>query len=103
VTAYERGADFERKVKDDLMVRSWFAVRSAGSHGKVDILAYHETYALFIQCKKDGAFSPKEKKELLRLAKKHSAVPLLADKHCGAIRYRIVNKDRTGFFDHFSP
>ncbi len=92
----KRGARFENEVKDDLEARGWYAVRSAGSHGVTDVLAYHMGTALFVQCKKGGDFPPGERHELLYAARKHNAIAIMADKReRGVIRYRRLLTDHT--------
>ena len=94
MTNYDRGAAFERKVKADLISKGWFAVRSAGSHGAVDVIAHHKSFTLFVQCKSDGVLSLKERKKLQRLAKKHGAAPILADKReRGVIAYIFLGQN----------
>jgi hypothetical protein len=39
VTAYRRGADFERRVKARLEERGWTVFRTAGSHSPADLIA----------------------------------------------------------------
>lgn len=103
MTNYQKGANFERKVKADLIAKGWCAVRSAGSHGVLDILAHHKKFALYVQVKTDGAFPPKERRELMRLAKKHGAAPILAVKPARGdpIRYWLI--DRKGESRAFEP
>lgn len=49
---YVRGAAFERQVKAYLEAQGWFAIRAAGSHGLVDVLAIRpDNVVHFIQCK----------------------------------------------------
>jgi len=102
VTNYDRGANFEREVVNDLLKMGLYAQRSAGSHGAVDVLAYCAKIGLFIQCKKHGVFPPGERYELFELAKKHGAIPILAHKKVrGRITYlRLAAGD---VYDYFSP
>jgi Holliday junction resolvase len=66
---YARGANFERDVKRDLEGKGYFAIRSAGSHGAVDIVAFGPKHPVwFIQAKIHGTMSPAERKELYRFA-----------------------------------
>lgn len=99
---YDRGADFEREIKKDLIGKGWAAVRSAGSHGDIDVLAYHMGVALFVSCRKHGVLSPAERRALVRLADGHNAIPLLADKRKrGVIAYRRPAQD--GKYEPFDP
>lgn len=79
-TNYQRGADFERKVRDHLMfdLDATYVVRSAGSRGIADLVAFFQGIdseydngpAVFpqvwlVQVKRDGKITP-EDLELLR-------------------------------------
>lgn len=80
-TNYQRGADFERKVRDHLMfdLDACYVVRSAGSRGIADLVAFFpSTEAIeydsapiyvpqvwLVQVKRDGKITP-EDLELLR-------------------------------------
>ena len=102
MTHYDSGADFEREVKADLEARGYYAVRAAGSHGKVDVLAYHMGIALFIQCKKGGVFPKEERLSLVHVAKEHNAVPVLAQRIRGdSIWYHRLLSD--GVRESFEP
>lgn len=78
MTKYRKGARFELEVRDILQEDDWVAIRSAGSHGIIDILAVKVDTKWFIQCRTSGNLSPKEREELITLAKKHKAIPVLA-------------------------
>ena len=94
MTNYQKGAAFEREVKADLIAKGWCAVRSAGSHGEIDVLAHHKQFALYVQCKKDGVLPTAERKELMRLAEKHGASAILADKReRGFIAYTFLGRN----------
>jgi Holliday junction resolvase len=92
LTNYANGAAFEREVKADLIAKGWAAVRSAGSHGAIDVMAYHRGAALFVQCKRTGIFPPEERAALVHAAHEHGAIPILAHKKLrGIITYlRVV-------------
>ena len=52
MTHYRKGTDFERRVKHELEDAGWFVVRSAGSHGPVDLVAIRAgSPTMLIQCK----------------------------------------------------
>lgn len=53
-------------------------IRSAGSKGKLDILAFKPGQILAIQCKINGILPPSERAEVLRLAGVLGAVPVVA-------------------------
>lgn len=49
---YRKGTDFERVVKYYLEGEGYFVVRSAGSHGPVDLVAMKaDTPTMLVQCK----------------------------------------------------
>ena len=75
---YGKGARFEIVVRDILLEDDWVAVRSAGSHGIIDVLAIKQDTKWFIQCRTRGNLSGSERDELVALAKKHNAIPILA-------------------------
>jgi len=55
MNAYRKGANFERKVKKLFEEAGFGVVRSAGSHGKGDLLI--KELSLFVQCKALKSFS----------------------------------------------
>ena len=75
---YRKGAKFEIDVRDILLEADWVAVRVAGSHGVIDVLAVNRDEKWFIQCRTRGNLSGDERAELVALAKKHNATPILA-------------------------
>lgn len=76
---YEAGRRFEYRVINKLRGLGWECLRSAGSHTKVDIVAWSTTKnkVLFIQCKKDGALLPADKSILVSYSTS-TVVPILA-------------------------
>ena len=94
MTRYSRGADFERKVKADLQANGWFVVRSAGSHGPVDLIAQAPGPSIaWIQCKRDGKMSGRDQTDIINLAKAFDAIPILAYKDNG-VCYSELFADR---------
>lgn len=92
---YRLGTSFEHRVILALTKAGYHCVRSAGSHGVVDIVAllmdngvglYGWGHAL-VQCKRSGALPPLERKALLSVAARTGATPVLA---------RMPPKKRTG-------
>lgn len=73
--AYARGAAFERTIVEHVRGFGWFAVRSAGSHGLVDVLAIDQNGGPhFIQCKTGKAkMSKKEWNALCVLGDQYRA------------------------------
>lgn len=86
---YARGAQFERKVKDYLESKGFYAVRAAGSHGLTDVIAIAPlkylledmgAVILFIQCKTGKAtMSKADRIKLHDEAIRHSALPYLVE------------------------
>ena len=70
MTRYNTGADFEREVRKHLAYNGYEIMRSAGSKGKVDLVAFKPGQVLFVQCKhtEDGYLLPLERRELLRIS-----------------------------------
>lgn len=96
---YRKGARLENEVKDILLADDWAAVRAAGSHGIIDVMADKYGEVWFIQCRKGGYLSPEERSELIALAEKHKATPILAYKSKGDIIFEEI-KSRVPTF-HF--
>lgn len=92
MTNYSRGADFERAVKADLELAGWVAIRAAGSHGIMDLVACRRgslISPLLVQCKLDGKMGPADRRELARVAYEAGAVPVMASRpRRGKILYR---------------
>jgi Holliday junction resolvase len=98
-TNYQRGADFERTVRDALYGEhgAKLVVRAAGSHGKADLVAFFEPeegfvgrkgrtedimravpVAWLVQVKKDGLLPKAEREELIAIANETATEPYLA-------------------------
>lgn len=97
-TQYARGADFERKVRDELMhdYEAVYVTRSAGSRGIVDLVAFFQATDLqieveeneyemvaspevwLVQCKRDGRINDEDRELLLSLAAETGCTPVLA-------------------------
>ena len=79
---YIAGANFERRVKKHLESAGWACVRSAGSHSPADLTCHFGVFGicivLLVQCQLDKNFSREKKMELVELAKKINAYPLLS-------------------------
>lgn len=100
MVGYRKGASFENQVKDVLIDDDWFAIRSAGSHSIIDVLALKVDEKWLIQCRTNGNLSNKERKELITLAEKHKATPILAYKsRDGIVFQEIKSKIPTFHFE----
>jgi len=91
LTSYSKGASFERKIKKILEAKGMFVVRSAGSKGPVDPVAFNKKYDGYlphlheqlvspwlIQVKMLGKVRGEELGILTRLAMEYGALPVLA-------------------------
>ena len=86
---YALGATFERRVKKQLEDAGYFVVRSAGSKGQLDLVAFGDGRTLFIQCKR-ARLTSGEWAALAALADRLGAIPILADR----VGLWILNKPR---------
>jgi len=60
MTNYQRGTRLERLARDSLRRNGYTVVRSAGSKGKIDLVAWNGECVRMIQVKAKGALSAKE-------------------------------------------
>ncbi|MEM3845057.1 MAG: hypothetical protein QXU98_05090 [Candidatus Parvarchaeota archaeon] len=65
---YINGANRERRIMKKLESEGWYCIRSAGSHGVVDIVALRyssigKPYVRLIQSKKTGYLTPYEEEK----------------------------------------
>jgi Holliday junction resolvase len=91
------GADFERAVKRHLEGKGYFVIRSAGSHGPVDLAAWPlgDGKVVFVQCKRNGSMGPGEREALLDAAGQCGADAVVADKPSrGAMRFTLLERRR---------
>jgi len=80
---YKRGYAFELRVRKFLESIGFFVIRSAGSHGVADLLAFKRGESkrpLMIQCKTDGNISSNERKELWNIAQECNCDAVIASK-----------------------
>ncbi len=96
---YAKGAKLENQVREILEEDGWVAVRSAGSHGVIDVLGVKQNEKWFIQCRVNGNLSQDERVELINLAVEHSAIPILAYKQKANIIFEEIKLLRPTF--HF--
>jgi len=61
MSAYSKGANFERRVRGYLQEIGFVVFRSAGSHTPADLIALKAGEVLLVQCKLDGKISPTER------------------------------------------
>jgi hypothetical protein len=78
---YRGGADFEREVRHHLEAEGYEVIRSAGSKGKADLVAFKVGEFLVVQCKRNGICPPAERIEVQRLASLiPGAIPVVASR-----------------------
>ncbi len=85
MTAYRRGADFERRVRADLQDQGWFVLRSAGSRGGFDLIALRPDGAggcevRLIQCKVTSRLPRARRRYLAQVASRVGASAWLASR-----------------------
>lgn len=80
---YRLGRALEYSVRDALRKLGMWANRMPASKGIVDVMAYLNGLALFIQCKRGGALPWKEWNDLVSEAEKYGAVAILAERETG--------------------
>jgi Holliday junction resolvase len=101
-SGYVKGTKFENEVKDILIADDWEAVRAAGSHGIVEIMAVKYGVIWFIQCRLRGNITEDERLDLIARATKHKAVPILA--HKVRLSKSVSGKKRTSVvFEEIKP
>lgn len=50
---YKNGVVFERQVMEYYRRKGFYVLRSAGSHGAVDVVAFNERNTILVQCKQE--------------------------------------------------
>jgi Holliday junction resolvase len=102
------GRTYERAVKQFLTTMGFFVVRSAGSHGLVDIIAVNLDKVLFIQCKLKAAPGNEELNDLYDLSRKYGAIPTIAIGPRPSNMFRITAKNtryrrRSAILEKYCP
>lgn len=88
-----QGANFELQIMHDLESYGYTTMRSSGSHGAVDVVAFADGEILLIQAKiSQPVIPPRERKAVLRLADMlpEHAVPLVSYRIKGKVMYRLL-------------
>lgn len=102
MSQYQRGRRVEQEVIDFLGSRGYDCIRSAGSKGAADIVAFHDGETCLIQVKVGASIlpGPAERKALLRISDRSPrCFPLVAFKEPDQDdrrRKRIVFRELTG-------
>lgn len=87
----QQGARLERRVRAELDELGYVTLRSAGSKGKVDVVAFGNDVILTIQCKwSNPQISPAERQALLEieLLTGGATIPLVASNDRGTTVWR---------------
>lgn len=108
MSQYRRGAEFERATRHALEADGYEVIRSAGSKGKVDLVAFKTGQILFIQNKLNGLCAPAERSRLRELAAMVGALPIVAYSHkegraAATVRYRLLTGDGPKAFEPWTP
>ena len=94
--AYQRGRDFEYRVKKDMEKRGYLVLRSPASKSPVDLYCIKRNGLVFIQCKLHGQIGVDEWNEFYRLCESVKAAPILAETQSGKIIYSEVYAKKDG-------
>jgi hypothetical protein len=94
MTQYSRGADFERKVKKDLIAHGAMVDRTAGSRGTHDLVAiWPGPEVVLIQCKRDGRMSIEDRRAFVLEGLTYDCTTVLAYSDKG-IQYSELSGDQ---------
>ena len=93
---YSKGARFENEVIKFLEKKGMYCIRSSGSKGIVDVVAFKrktdKTYVYLIQCKYGNAsMSKKDKKLLMNVAYGLGFIPLYIHRKKNERHFKIDN------------
>ena len=78
MTAYSKGANFERRLVNHLRVQGMRAHRTAGSHTPIDVIAGIDGKIYAVQCQIDKQFPPAKIEALRDEAREFGAITYLA-------------------------
>jgi len=88
-TNYQKGYRMERLACKDLEALGWRTVRTAGSHGPFDVIAWKRDSFLFVQIK-NAQVSPKVKAEILDELRELPRLP--------GVRYELWERGNHAWF-----
>ena len=94
MTKYTKGRALEYKVKKLLEAQGWYVVRSAGSHGAADLIAFQckgeGSMILAIQCKLSKIWKSEREAFAKSFALQPGVTPCIATKEFGGtVLYRV--------------
>lgn len=99
-----QGANFELAILADLKAHGYDALRSSGSRGAVDVVAFGDGEVVLVQAKISApVIPPAERRAVLSLALRAMALPLVAWRDKGTIRYRELTGPGPKEWAHWTP
>ena len=106
--SYRKGASFEYRIKNDLEKNGYYVMRSAGSHGIVDLIALKFGEMLLIQAKSNSLIlNYQEWNAVVKLSRDVGGTPIHALKVGRKLIYRKLHGYRAsrtvGAFSLFNP
>ena len=87
---YSRGYQFEQRCKKQLERAGWYVIRSAGSHGLVDICSLRQGEVMLLQLSIPGYKSPRERDQLRELAKENKCRAFIVSRGDKHTNFRIM-------------
>ena len=90
MSKYQDGANFERRVRRSLETQGWYVIRSAGSHGLVDLIAFRQGEVWLMQNKISGTDTRHNKEQLLELANDNGFRAFIVSRGDKHTRYSII-------------
>lgn len=85
---YETGARFEYLIRDWMRAKGYFVVRSAGSRGAIDLLAFNGKEMVLLQCKREGENSKRTHGDAVSSLEGLQVPP-------NTLRYLVVRRGKT--------
>lgn len=93
---YIKGANFEREVMKLFDAAGYDVTRSAGSHGKWDLIALRPDGNCLIQCKLHGKIANEDWNILYHSAERNKALPIIATKERGPLELFLITGEKGG-------
>jgi len=91
MTNYQRGVRLEYLLMNQLRARGYKVMRSAGSHGMIDVHAWNDTESLYYQVKNSKrAYTDKDIGELLQMPRPPGARVYLAERDGGKADWNMI-------------
>lgn len=89
MTKYATGARLERLIQQELEAEGYYTVRSAGSRGAFDVIAWNDQHIRLIQSKKAG-ISKAERKKMAKIVVPPNSLREVWERVNGKWRREIV-------------